>query len=164
MIDLGSMADRFSWSGQKVMRRAIELSMNFDHHHLSVAHIFTAIGDVEGALFQETMQSVSVNPQSVNRLLDEELAKKPQHLEIRMAIPELTLDLFNSALRRARSLGRQQIDSYDLIVALFTDPKGLPADILRRLGVDPVSATETISQLIRIREEQDANPKRSKAP
>jgi ATP-dependent Clp protease ATP-binding subunit ClpA len=164
MIDLGSMADRFSWSGQKVMRRAIELSMNFDHHHLSVAHIFTAIGEVEGALFQEMMQSVGLYPHSVTRLLDEELAKKPQHLEIRMTIPELTLDLFNSALRRARSLGRQQIDSYDLFVGLFTDPKGLPADILRRLGVDPVSAAKTISRLIHAREGQATNQQRINAP
>jgi ATP-dependent Clp protease ATP-binding subunit ClpA len=71
-----------------------------------------------------------------------------------MAIPEPTRDLFNRALRRARSQGRQTIESYDLFATLFTDQSGVPAEILRRLGVDPVDATETISQRVRTREEQ----------
>src|SRR5262249_7662009 len=36
----------------------------------------------------------------------------------------------------------------------FADLSGVPADILRRLGVDPANATETISQRVRTREEQ----------
>jgi len=69
-----------------------------------------------------------------------------------VAIPEATRDLFNRALRRARSQGRLQIESYDLFAALFTDLSGPPSEILRRLGVDPASATETISQCVRSRE------------
>jgi ATP-dependent Clp protease ATP-binding subunit ClpA len=87
-------------------------------------------------------------------LLDQELAKSPQYVGRKMAIPEPTRDLFNRALRRARSQGRQQIESYDLFATLFTDPNGAPAEILRRLGVDPSSATDTISQRVRTREEQ----------
>ncbi|MGH9852133.1 MAG: AAA family ATPase, partial [Blastocatellia bacterium] len=115
---------------------------------------FTALGDVESALFIETMQAVGIDPHSVTRLLDQELAKSPQYVGRKMAIPEPTRDLFNRALRRARGQGRQQIESYDLFATLFTDPNGAPAEILRRLGVDPSSATDTISQRVRTREEQ----------
>src|SRR5574341_957389 len=148
------MTDKFSETGQKVVRRAIEVSKSRDHNFLSVVHVFTALGDVESALFIETMQAVGIDPHSVTRLLEHELAKSPQYVGKKMAIPEPTRDLFNRALRRARSQGRQQIESYDLFATLFTDPNGAPAEILRRLGVDPSSATDTISQRVRTREEQ----------
>jgi ATP-dependent Clp protease ATP-binding subunit ClpA len=154
VIDLGSMTDKFSETGQKVVRRAIEVSKSRDHNFLSVVHLFTALGEIESALFSETMQAVGIDPHSVTRLLEQELAKSPIHVGRKMAIPEPTRDLFNRALRRARSQGRQTIESYDLFATLFTDQSGVPAEILRRLGVDPADATETISQRVRTREEQ----------
>ena len=154
MIDIGSMTDNFSETGQKVVRRAIEVSKSRDHNFLSVVHVFTALGDVESALFIETMQAVGIDPHSVTRLLDQELAKSPQYVGRKMAIAEPTRDLFNRALKRARSQGRLQIESYDLFATLFTDPNGTPAEILRGFGVDPSSATDTVSQRVRAREEQ----------
>jgi ATP-dependent Clp protease ATP-binding subunit ClpC len=154
VIDLGSMTDKFSETGQKVVRRAIELSKSRDHNFLSLVHLFTALGEIESALFSETMQAVGIDPHSVTRLLEQELSKSAVHLGRKMAIPEPTRDLFNRALRRARSQGRQTIESYDLFATLFTDQSGVPAEILRRLGVDPANATETISQRVRTREEQ----------
>jgi ATP-dependent Clp protease ATP-binding subunit ClpC len=154
VIDLGSMTDKFSETGQKVVRRAIEVSKSRDHNFLSVVHLFTALGEIESALFSETMQAVGIDPHSVTRQLEQELAKSPIHVGRKMAIPEPTRDLFNRALRRARSQGRQTIESYDLFATLFTDQSGVPAEILRRLGVDPGEATETISQRVRTREEQ----------
>jgi ATP-dependent Clp protease ATP-binding subunit ClpC len=148
------MTDKFSETGQKVVRRAIEVSKSRDHNFLSVVHLFTALGEIESALFSETMQAVGIDPHSVTRQLEQELAKSPIHVGRKMAIPEPTRDLFNRALRRARSQGRQQIESYDLFATLFTDQSGVPAEILRRLGVDPTDATETISQRVRTREEQ----------
>jgi len=148
------MTDKFSETGQKVVRRAIEVSKSRDHNFLSVVHLFTALGEIESALFSETMQAVGIDPHSVTRLLEQELAKSPIHVGRKMAIPEPTRDLFNRALRRARSQGRQTIESYDLFATLFTDQNGVPAEILRRLGVDPGEATETISQRVRTREEQ----------
>lgn len=154
MIDLGQMTDKFSESGQKVVRRAIELSKSRDHNFLSVEHIFSALGEVENALFAETMQAVGADPRSVLQLLESELAKNRQYIGRKMAIPDTTRELFSRALKRAKSNGRQQIESYDLFVTLFSDPNGIPADIMRRLGVDPDQATNTILQNIRSREEQ----------
>ncbi len=154
MIDLGSMTDKFSETGQKVVRCAIEVSKSRDHNFLSVVHVFTALGDVENALFAETMQAIGIDPHSVTRLLDQELARSPRYVGSKMAIPEATRELFNRALRRVRKQGRQQIESYDLFAALFTDSKGVPAELLRHLGVDPALATDTISRCVRTREEQ----------
>src|SRR5215475_2972460 len=119
MMDLGSMTDKFSETGQNVVRRAIDASRTRDHHFLGLLHVFTALGEVENALFVEAMQAVSIDPHSLTSLLEEELTNSPVHVGKKMAIPEATRDLFNRALRRARVRGRPQIDSYDLFVTLF---------------------------------------------
>ena len=135
--------------------RAIEESRRRDHNFLSVEHIFTALGDVEGALFSEAMQSIGVEPQLVSQLLEQELAKSRQYVGKKMYIADPTRELFNRALKRARQHGRQTIESFDLFVTLFADPLGSPAEILRRLGADPSNAMEKIAQRVRYREEQD---------
>src|SRR5262245_42619047 len=154
MIEFGSITDKFSESGQKVIRRAIDVSKSRNHNFLGVTHIFMALAELESLLFVETMRTVGVDPNSATRLLEEELAKSPVTVGRKIAIPEPTRDLFNRALRRIRAQGRQQMESYDLFASLFTDLNGKPAEILRRLGVDPAMATEAISQLIRPREQQ----------
>src|SRR5262245_38640703 len=157
MIDLGSMTDKFSETGQKVMRRAIDASKSRDHNFLGVTHLLMALAELDGPLFVETMRAAGVDPNSVMRLLEEELDKSPVHVGRKMAIPEPTRDLLNRALKRARAQGRKQIESYDLFATLLTDPNGAPAELLRRLGVDPAlaaAAGDTISQRARRKEEQ----------
>lgn len=155
MFDLGSMTDKFSETGQKVIYRAIEESRRRDHNYLSVEHIFTALGDIENQLFHEAMQSVGLEPRAVVHLLEQELIKNRQYIGKKMYITDTARDLFNRSLKRARQNGRQQIESFDLFVSLFADPAGVPAEILRRLGVDPQNAVDTISRSIRTREEQN---------
>jgi|SRR5262245_270149 len=158
MIDLGSMTDKFSEAGQKVVRRAIEVSKSRDQNFLGLIHLFMALIEDENALFVETMQAIGIDPNSVTRLLEEELANSPIHVGRKMAIPEPSRDLLNRALRRARAQGRRQIESYDIFAMLFTDMGGAPAEILRRLGVDPpiaIAASDTISQRVQRKEEQN---------
>lgn len=155
VFDLGTMTDKFAESGQKVVQRALEESRRRDHNFLSVEHIFSALGDVEKPLYQESIQAVGLEPQAVDQLLEMELGKSRQYHGKKILIADTTRDLFNRALKRARSNGRQTIESFDLFVSLFADPAGVPADILRRLGADPTRAVEVISQRVRAREEQD---------
>jgi ATP-dependent Clp protease ATP-binding subunit ClpC len=148
------MTDKFSESGQKVIYRAIEVSKGRDHNFLSVEHIFTALSEVESALYNESLQAMGIDSKAVAHLLEQELSKSRQYVGKKMYIADTTRELFNRALKRARQNSRQQIESYDLFVSLFSDPNGIPAEILRRLGVDPLLATENIVQRIRSREEQ----------
>ncbi|NBO64969.1 MAG: ATP-dependent Clp protease ATP-binding subunit [Acidobacteria bacterium] len=154
VFDLGPMTDKFSESGQKVIYRAIEESKGRDHNFLSVEHIFTALSEVESSLYHESLNAIGVDTKAVRHLLEQELSKSRQYVGKKMYIADTTRELFNRALKRARQNSRQQIESYDLFVSLFSDPNGIPAEILRRLGVDPMLATENIVQRIRSREEQ----------
>ena len=141
VFDLGPMTDKFSESGQKVIYRAIEESKGRDHNFLSVEHIFTALSEVESSLYHESLNAIGVDTKAVRHLLEQELSKSRQYVGKKMYIADTTRELFNRALKRARQNSRQQIESYDLFVSLFSDPNGIPAEILRRLGVDPMLAT-----------------------
>jgi ATP-dependent Clp protease ATP-binding subunit ClpC len=160
VFDLGSMTDKFSETGQKVIYRAIEESRRREHNYLSVEHILTALGDIEHQLFHEAMQSVGIEPRAVVHLLEQELMKNRQYIGKKMYITDTARDLFNRSLKRARQNGRQQIESFDLFVSLFADPAGIPAEILRRLGVDPQHAVDTITRSIRSREEQNESQRK----
>lgn len=155
VFDLGTMTDKFSESGQKVVHRALEESRKRDHNFLAVEHIFSALEEIERQLLTDAITAVGVDPSAVGQLLEVELGKNRQHVGKKIHVTETTRELFKRALNRARQGGRQTIESFDLLASLFADPTGVPADILRRLGADPNRATELIAQQVKVREEQD---------
>ena len=155
MYDLGPMQDKFSETGLKVIHRAIKESQRREQNYLGVEHIFTSLSELEGELFSETMQTIGIESRAVMHMLEQELLKSRQYVGKKMYITDTARDLFNRSLKRARQGGRQQIESLDLFVSLFADPQGIPADILRRLGVDSQEAVDSISRNIRNREQQN---------
>jgi ATP-dependent Clp protease ATP-binding subunit ClpA len=138
MLDLGPLTQKFSESGQKVIVRAVEESKRREHNFLSVEHIFYALTEAESEMLTKALQSNGVNEQMVTSLLEQELSKSHEYASHKsLFITNPTCDLFTRAMERARAHGRQETDSFDLFIALFDDPVGTPAKILRRLGADP---------------------------
>ncbi len=155
MYDLGPMQDKFSETGLKVIHRAIKESQRREQNYLGVEHIFTSLSELESELFTETMQTIGIEARAVMHMLEQELLKSRQYVGKKMYITDTARDLFNRSLKRARQGGRQQIEALDLFVSLFADPQGVPADILRRLGVDSQEAVDSIARNIRNREQQN---------
>jgi len=131
-----SFEDRFSETGKRVLRRAIEESRRREHNLLLLVHIFVAIKEEENELFTKGMQAVNADPKDVSEQLEQELAKIQQHVGRRIRIDDSTRELFNRSLRHARKQGRQTIEAADLFLNLFAEPSGAPIEILRRLGAD----------------------------
>src|SRR5262249_43734899 len=137
MIDLGQMADKFTESGQKVVRRAIEISKQRGHNYVSIEHVFQAICDSENELVEEAAMVAGVFPlQKLLQALDEELTKLKPYIGRKMYISDITRDLFNRTLTIARQDGRQQITSADLFLGLFEDSQAAPTLIMSKLGAD----------------------------
>jgi ATP-dependent Clp protease ATP-binding subunit ClpC len=155
VYDLGTMTDKFSESGKNVVYRAIDESKRRDQNFLSVEHVFRALGEVENGLYKESLQALGVDLDAVGQLLEQELSKNRQYVGRKMHVADTTKNLFHRALKRARQNGRSTIESFDLFASLFSDPDGVPSEILRRLGADPNRAVEEISQRVQVREEQD---------
>src|SRR5262249_224069 len=169
MIDLGQMTDKFSESGQKVIRRALEESRQRGHNHLSIEHVFLALCDYESGLVEEAAKAAGVFPlQTILQALGDELTKSQSYPGRKMYLPDTTRELFNRSLKRARQDGRQQITSTDLFVALFNDPQGAPILIMRQLGadLDQMRAAATLlsahlmdtERKLRIAEEEKTKP------
>ncbi len=155
-MDFGDFADRFSESGQRVMRRAYEESKNREHNFLAPEHIFLALTEVERPLINEIMQSLNLDPQAIRNALDGRLSVQRQFVGKRMRLHEATRDLLNKAMRRARQHGRQTIDSTDLLVSLFQDEDGVTASLLRQFGADPQEVLERVGMRLKSREEREA--------
>ena len=106
-------------------------------------------------MYKESLQALGVDLDAVGQLLEQELSKNRQYVGKKMHVADTTRNLFHRALKRARQNGRSTIESFDLFASLFSDPDGVPSDILRKLGADPDRAVEEISQRVQVREEQD---------
>ena len=102
MYDFGDFSDRFSDSGQRVMKRAIEESRRRDHNFIAPEHIFASILDIERMFFNEVMQSLNVDPQAVINELESKLTLPKQYTGKRVKLSDATRELLTAGLRRAR--------------------------------------------------------------
>jgi ATP-dependent Clp protease ATP-binding subunit ClpA len=160
MIDLGPMTDRFSESGQKVVRRAIEESKQRGHNHLSIEHIFAALCDSETGLVEEAAKAAGVFPvQTVLHALGDELTKLQPSPGRGMVLTDTTRDLFTRSLKNVKRDGRHKITSADLFVGLFEDQEKAPASIMRRLGADLDKMREATTLLSACRIAGEREPK-----
>jgi ATP-dependent Clp protease ATP-binding subunit ClpA len=155
MIDLGPFQDKFSESGRRVMGRAIEESRHRDHNIVAPEHILAALIEVERSLFNEVMQSLNIDPQAVIRALNEQLSVARQFTGRGVRLDPSCRTILRLALDRARSMGRNEIDSSDLFVALFQDRDSAPVELMRRLGADPDVVLQKIITRVRSREERE---------
>ena len=153
MIDLSSYRDRLSEKAQQVLSYAIEESQKRQHYYLGVEHIFLALTEVEGNLFNEIMEKLGLNPREIISCVKKQLSISRQYLGSAMKIPPDTKSLFQMAWERVQSSGRTVIASTDIFVTIFQEEQSLPAQILKGMGVEPKEAVQKIGIQVRKREE-----------
>ena len=159
MIDFEQFQDKFSDSGQRVMKRAYDESRRRDHNQVAPEHVFVALAELERNFFNELMQSLNVDPQAVSSSLESRLTAR-EYLGRGLKMSDSLRQLLKHALDRSRTRGRRTIDSTDLFFALFQDRAGSPVDILRKLGAEPDMVSEKISTRVRTREEREERYRR----
>ncbi|MBX7220632.1 MAG: ATP-dependent Clp protease ATP-binding subunit [Blastocatellia bacterium] len=156
MMDLGDFAERFSDSGQRVMKRAFEESKRRDHNFIAPEHIFVALTEVERPLFNDVMQSLNLDPQAILNEFDGRLTLQRQFVGRRMRLDESTRMLLNKAMKRARTGGRQTIDALDLFASMFEDSESVSVGIFRKFGAEPSEVLDKILSRVKTREEKEA--------
>ncbi|RMG53585.1 MAG: ATP-dependent Clp protease ATP-binding subunit [Acidobacteria bacterium] len=157
MIDFGPY--QFSESAKRVLSRAMEESRNLDHNFIGPEHIFLALIEVERSLFNEVMQSLNLDPDTVIRALHEVLSVPRQYTGRGMRVHAVR-PLLRIAYDRARQRGRKEINSADLFVSLFQSREGAPVEILRQLGADPDMVVKKIMTRVHTREEREERYRR----
>ena len=88
MADLADFQKRFSESGNRVLNRAVEESRRRDHNFIGPEHIFSALAEIERPLFNEVMQSLNIDPQTVLQAVDAQLGVAKQFVGTRLKVLE----------------------------------------------------------------------------
>src|SRR5688500_19815911 len=101
MIDFEQFQDKFAEGGQRVMKRAYDESRRRDHNQLAPEHVFVALSDLERNFFNELMQSLNVDPQTVAGSLEQRLTAR-EYLGRGMRMSDALRVLLKNALDRAR--------------------------------------------------------------
>src|SRR5262249_18414676 len=156
---------RFSESGNRVLNRAVEESRRRDHNFIGPEHIFSALAEIERPLFNEVMQSLNIDPQTVLQAVDAQLGVSKQFVGTRLKVLDETKNIFNVAWARAKQRRRETIDSIDLFVAMFQDKNNYPIELMAKLGAPADVVLERINARVRTREDkEERNNRRFELP
>src|SRR5438552_7246013 len=73
MADLEAYRDKFGESGQRVLENALGESKRRDQNYIAVEHIIHALAREESELFNSTIRSLAIDPETVRRSIDKRL-------------------------------------------------------------------------------------------
>ena len=161
MFDIEGLKNRFTPKAQQIIEGAIEESKNRQHFYLGVEHIFISFAKHEALFFMEIMEDLKVDGRQVLHFLNEHLSA-PRHysVEAGLKIPHATRNIFKLSMEEAERWGRDEIDSADLLMAIFQDSHNLPSKVLQGFGLDPDHVMQCISLKVRSREGDEEELKR----
>src|SRR5947209_16659244 len=154
MADLEAYRDKFGESGQRVLENALGESKRRDQNYIAVEHIIHALAREESELFNSTIRSLAIDPDTVRRTIDKRLDNARQHVGKGFRIAPDTTDLFKRAMERARSRGRKTIEATDIFDVLSKYDNPL-VEVLRTLGAKPEEVVEHVRTNVDEREQQD---------
>ncbi|MBI5286497.1 MAG: ATP-dependent Clp protease ATP-binding subunit [Deltaproteobacteria bacterium] len=160
MFELEGIKDRLTPRALKVLEEAIEESKRRQHYYLGVEHIFLSFARVEGTFFRDIMDELNLDAQQVINFLNEHLGIARQYVGLGLKVPPATRAIFKLAWEEAQRWGRDEIDSTDLLVAIFQESHNLPAKVLRSFGLDPDYVMRKITIKIRGKEEMEEELKK----
>lgn len=153
MIELEGFKERLTPKGLRVLETAIEESKRRQHYYLGVEHIFLSFAMVEDAFFRDIMSDLNLDADQVVQFLSDNLNISRQYIGVGLKVPPTTKTIFKLAWEEAQRWGRDEIDSTDLLIAIFQESHSLPAKVFRSFGLDPDYVMRRITAKIRNREE-----------
>ena len=153
MIELEGFKERLTPKGLRVLETAVEESKRRQHYYLGVEHIFLSFAMVEDAFFRDIMSDLNLDANQVVQFLSDNLNISRQYIGVGLKVPPTTKTIFKLAWEEAQRWGRDEIDSTDLLIAIFQESHSLPAKVFRSFGLDPDYVMRRITAKIRNREE-----------
>lgn len=160
MIELEGFKERLTPKGLRVLETAVEESKRRQHYYLGVEHIFLSFAMVEDAFFRDIMSDLNLDANQVVQFLSDNLNISRQYIGVGLKVPPTTKTIFKLAWEESQRWGRDEIDSTDLLIAIFQESHSLPAKVFRSFGLDPDYVMRRITAKIRNREERDEELKK----
>src|SRR3989337_1117890 len=160
MLELEGFKERLTPRCIKVLETAVEESKRRQHYYLGLEHIFLSFAIVEEAFFRDVMSDLNLDAPQVVSFLNDHLNVSRQYIGVGLKIPPTTKTIFKLAWDEAQRWGRDEIDSTDLLIAIFQESHSLPAKVFRSFGLDPDYVMRRITAKIRNKEELDEELKK----
>lgn len=138
---------RFADSGQRVFARALNGARQRGQNYVVVEHLIEALGVEEERFFQLLAGIFNIDLGQVQALMEKRLESFPQQASGNLRLAPATIALLKQAREVARNDHRPKIESFDLIMALARDERGLLIELLKGLNADADAAAGTIQAL-----------------
>jgi len=90
---------------------------------------------VEEVFFRDVMSELNLDANQVVSFLNDHLNVSRQYIGVGLKIPPTTKTIFKLAWDEAQRWGRDEIDSTDLLIAIFQESHSLPAKVFRSFGL-----------------------------
>jgi ATP-dependent Clp protease ATP-binding subunit ClpA len=138
---------RFADSGKRVFARALNGARRRGQNYIVVEHLIEALVVEEGHFFQLLSSLLKIDQGQVQTLMAKRLESFPQQASGKLRLAPATIVLFKQAWEVARKDHRLKIESFDLILALARDDRGLLIELLKGMNADVDTAAGTIRAL-----------------
>ncbi len=160
MIELEGFKEKLTQSALRVLETAVEESNRRQHYYLGVEHIFLSFAIVEEVFFRDVMADLNLDANQVISFLNDHLNVSRQYIGVGLKIPPTTKAIFKLAWDEAQRWGREEIDSTDLLIAIFQESHTLPSKVFRSFGLDPDYVMRRITAKVRNKEEVEEEIKK----
>jgi len=147
MSNLEIYNQRFAESGQRVFAHALNGARQRGQNYVVVEHFIEALVTEEGRFFQLLAGLLEIDPGHVQTLMAKRLESFPQQASGKLRLAPATIALLKQAWEVARNDHRLKIESFDLILALARDERGLLIELLKGLNADVEAAPAIIRAL-----------------
>ncbi|HKQ73709.1 MAG TPA: Clp protease N-terminal domain-containing protein [Blastocatellia bacterium] len=138
---------RFIGNGQRVFAHALNGARRRGQNYVVVEHFIEALITEEERFFRLLAGLLNIDLDQVQTLMARRLENFPQEGSGKLRLAPATIALLKQAWELARNDNRLKIESFDLIMALARDERGLLIELLKGLDADVEVAAETIRAL-----------------
>ena len=150
--DLDIPVNRLTDGVHRVINRAIDDLRRREQSLLTSAHMFHALAHAEWDLFAQAVKLGALDPHRVLRTVDDYLKRLPAIKNGDVRVCPTTRIVCKLALHRAARAGHPGVETVDLLLALFEEPRGMAESLLRQSGVEPARIVSQLEVDIRDRE------------
>ena len=138
---------RFIGNGQRVFAQALNGARRRGQNYVVVEHFIEALITEEERFFRLLAGLLNIDLGQIQTLMARRLENFPQQASGKLRLAPATIALLKQAWEVARNDHRQKIESFDLILALARDDRGLLIELLKGLEADVEVASATIRAL-----------------
>jgi ATP-dependent Clp protease ATP-binding subunit ClpC len=133
--------NRFTEKAQKALELAHQILQRMSHAHLDTEHILLALLQQEDGLVPKILEKMGVDPEAVERLVEQELEYLPRSfrnysMQLHIYLTSRAKAVLDAAGQEAAKMQDEFIGTEHILLAIAGEREGPSVRILRSFGID----------------------------